>query len=114
MLGCFFGLGFLKKVLRLENVLRLGPYHVWAGLFIVVTLQMSTALRPILGSAEPFLPTEKRFFLEHWGETLSQRKVLVLRELPQPEESVVAESTSTTARKATGRGTAEQNPYLTR
>ena len=41
----------------------------WSLIFIVVTFQMSTSLRPLLAPAEDtFLPTEKRFFLEHWGE----------------------------------------------
>ena len=41
----------------------------WSLIFIVVTFQMSTSLRPLLGPAEEtFLPTEKRFFLEHWGQ----------------------------------------------
>jgi hypothetical protein len=33
-----------------------------------VTLQVSCALRPILGKAENFMPGEKKFFLEHWGD----------------------------------------------
>lgn len=39
---------------------------VWMGLFLLVTLQMSTALRPIIGTAPTLLPTEKKFFLAHW------------------------------------------------
>lgn len=39
---------------------------VWMGIFLVVTLQMSTALRPIIGTAPTLLPTQKKFFLEHW------------------------------------------------
>lgn len=42
---------------------------LWIVMFFVVTLQMSTALRPILGRGESFLPQEKKFFLTHWGES---------------------------------------------
>lgn len=45
--------------------------HVWCALFLLVSLQMTTALRPIVGKADTLLPMEKRFFLEHWGKTLS-------------------------------------------
>jgi hypothetical protein len=43
-----------------------GYLNTWIMIFIIVTLQMSTALRPIIGKADTLLPTEKRFFLGHW------------------------------------------------
>jgi len=33
-------------------------------------VQMTTALRPILGTADTFLPAEKQFFVSHWGDCL--------------------------------------------
>jgi hypothetical protein len=39
---------------------------VWSIIFVLVALQMTTALRPILGTSETLLPTEKKFFLRHW------------------------------------------------
>ncbi|WP_395737967.1 hypothetical protein [Prosthecobacter sp.] len=39
---------------------------IWMGIFLVVTLQMSTALRPLIGTATTLLPEKKMFFLEHW------------------------------------------------
>lgn len=42
----------------------------WMVLFVLVMLQMTTALRPILGQAPTFLPPEKRFFLSHWTQHL--------------------------------------------
>lgn len=48
-----------------------GQYlKLWALIFVVVTLQMSTALRPIIGEAETLLPQEKKFFLNHWMDEL--------------------------------------------
>jgi hypothetical protein len=44
---------------------------VWAIVFCLVTLQLSTSLRPILGRSEHFLQlNEKRFFLQHWVESM--------------------------------------------
>jgi hypothetical protein len=31
---------------------------------------MTTALRPIIGKADTLLPTEKKFFLQHWGDSM--------------------------------------------
>lgn len=41
-------------------------------IFTVVTLQMATSLRPLIGTAETFLPQEKRFFLQHWAEQFAE------------------------------------------
>jgi hypothetical protein len=51
------------------------PYlGAWMLLFLLVTLQMSTALRPIIDSSPRFLPEGRKFFLEHWfGCVTSQR-----------------------------------------
>ncbi len=47
-----------------------GGLGVWMVIYIVVSLQMMTAMRPIIGSADTLLPTEKQFFLTHWVETM--------------------------------------------
>ena len=44
--------------------------HLWLLIFLTVTLQMSTALRPLLGTSQNLLPQEKKFFLTHWIENL--------------------------------------------
>ena len=45
---------------------------LWCGIFLLVTLQMSTTLRPIIGSEEKlFHFTEKKGFLQHWADNLS-------------------------------------------
>ena len=49
-----------------------GQYlKIWSLIFVVVTLQMSTALRPIIGEAETLLPQEKKFFINHWMDEMS-------------------------------------------
>lgn len=47
---------------------------LWMLIYIVVSLQMMTALRPIIGHADTLLPTEKRFFLAHWTQTLGAER----------------------------------------
>lgn len=49
---------------------------VWVGIYIIVCLQMMTALRPIIGHSDTFLPKEKQFFLMHMAETLNGGKPL--------------------------------------
>jgi hypothetical protein len=39
-------------------------------IFLLVAMQMTTALRPIIGTSENFLPKEKKFFLVHWGDCM--------------------------------------------
>ncbi len=65
-----FGLRFLHAGFRQFQARSPGIFTVWTILFLVVVLQMSTALRPLLGRAPTLLPTEKKFFLTHWGESL--------------------------------------------
>lgn len=47
--------------------------RVWIAIYVVVCLQMITALRPVVGSSPTFLPTEKKFFLAHMVETLAPK-----------------------------------------
>lgn len=70
------GLGFGLRLLRmLMDQLRVGDrlhLKVWATIFILVSLQMTTALRPIVGTAERWLPAEKKFFIAHWIESIGR------------------------------------------
>jgi len=61
-----FGTGFLLKMLNQSTNEKKNPVRVWIGIFLLVTLQMSTTLRPLIGSSDHLFTTEKRFFLEHW------------------------------------------------
>lgn len=70
------GLGFGLRLLRmLMDQLRVGDrlhLKVWATIFILVSLQMTTALRPIVGTSERWLPAEKKFFVAHWIESIGR------------------------------------------
>ena len=45
---------------------------IWSAVFLLVTLQMTTSLRPILGRSETRLTQEKKFFLQHWGDNFGE------------------------------------------
>ena len=62
--------GLLRKL----NGGKQAPWQVglWLTIFFIVTLQISTALRPLLGTATTHFPTEKKFFLAHWSEEINR------------------------------------------
>ena len=61
----FLGAGFAGTQAKSQAGLR-----VWAVIFILVCLQLTTALRPIIGKADTVLPTEKKFFIKHWFDCM--------------------------------------------
>jgi hypothetical protein len=65
-----FGLRFLETGFSHSNARSLAGFRTWVVIFLLVALQMTTALRPILGKSETFLPAEKKFFVAHWGDCL--------------------------------------------
>ena len=69
-LSLAFGLRLLLAASASLGTQGAGYIHTWMAIFIVVTLQMSTALRPIIGKADNLLPTEKKFFVTHWFEEM--------------------------------------------
>ena len=64
-----FSLRFLNSVVSATGGAQKGPLTIWSVVFLLVTLQMTTTLRPILGRSDVFLSQEKKFFLQHWGES---------------------------------------------
>ena len=69
-IATFFGLRFLENGFSHSKARSNAGLNTWTVIFILVALQMTTALRPIVGTADTFMPTEKKFFLSHWGECL--------------------------------------------
>lgn len=67
-----FSFRFLKMALRETGATQDAPLLIWISIFLLVTLQLSTSLRPILGRSDKFLTTEKKFFLAHWGEMMGE------------------------------------------
>ena len=75
-----FGFRFLKIAVSSTGARSKVPLIVWSSIFLVVTLQMSTSLRPILGRSNKFLTDEKKFFLQHWMESAG-------KSLPDPNSA---------------------------
>lgn len=69
MIAVFFAFKFLKSVIYATGGSQKGPIYIWSSIFLLVTLQMTTSLRPILGRSDQLLTQEKKFFLEHWSDT---------------------------------------------
>jgi hypothetical protein len=61
-----FGYRLLSAGFGLLGKAYSGGLAFWAFVFLLVSFQMSTILRPILGTSKVFLADEKLFFLTHW------------------------------------------------
>lgn len=72
LIALAFGYKFLRAALRETGATQSIPLLIWVSIFLLVTLQLSTSLRPILGTSQNFLTSEKRFFLQHWGDTIGE------------------------------------------
>jgi hypothetical protein len=71
-IGISFGLRLIGGTSRLLGGHGHGHMKLWNLIFILVCLQMTTTLRPIVGTSAHFFPGEKKFFLAHWFETLDK------------------------------------------
>ena len=71
LVAMWFGMGLLKRCMTWANHSAKGNLRAWMAIYLIVSLQMTTSLRPIIGHADTFLPSEKQFFLAHWQECLS-------------------------------------------
>ena len=72
LVSTIFGLRFLSGAFAHSNARSSAGLNTWIVIFMLVALQMTTALRPIVGTADTFMPTEKRFFLAHWFDCMEK------------------------------------------
>jgi len=70
-IAVFFGLRFLENGFSHSQARSTAGLNTWIIIFVLVCIQMTTALRPIVGKADTFLPTKKKFFVTHWGDSLN-------------------------------------------
>lgn len=72
--ACIFGLKFIYTGFSHFRTRSFAGLQVWMVVFVLVALQMTTALRPIIGRGKTFLPpaNEKKFFLTHWMDCMNQ------------------------------------------
>ncbi len=71
LISAFFGLRFLETGFAHSKARSHAGLNTWIIIFVLVVIQMTTALRPIVGTAPTLLPTEKKFFVTHWGDCLN-------------------------------------------
>jgi len=69
-IATLFGLRFLQAGFLYSQARSRAGFYTWVIIFVLVSLQMTTALRPIIGKSDTFLPTEKKFFVAHWSNCL--------------------------------------------
>jgi hypothetical protein len=69
-IATIFGLRFLEAGFSHTKARSNAGLNTWVIIFVLVVLQMTTALRPILGKADTFFPPEKKSFVSHWGDSL--------------------------------------------
>jgi len=101
-----FSFRFLRMALRETGATQNAPLMIWISIFLLVTLQLSTSLRPILGRSDDFLTTEKKFFLAHWGDMMGKN-------LREPAAIEPPQTSQRSGRNPSGEGNAKgwiENP----
>jgi hypothetical protein len=73
LIGLTFGLRLVSATSHFRSEGHRGGLKSWSLIFILVCLQMTTTLRPIIGHSDSFLPREKKFFLVHWLDSLGKK-----------------------------------------
>ncbi len=63
------GIRYVSQGLRALRAAKPHIVALWCLVFLLTMVQMSTTLRPLVGTSPEFLSQEKKFFLIHWGET---------------------------------------------
>ena len=73
-IATIFGMRFLSAGFAGTQARSNVGLNVWAIIFILVCLQLTTALRPIIGKSDKPFPgaTEKKFFIKHWFDCLDK------------------------------------------
>lgn len=69
-----YGLALLRRGFERFEASSFGHLRVWSLMFVLVMLQMTATLRPLIGTSETFLPVEKQFFVATWSEAIWGKK----------------------------------------
>lgn len=70
LIGVYYGTRFLGAATGFLHGEKGRHIAVWSGIFLLVSLQMMTTLRPIVGTEDALFQAEKKFFVSHWIQTL--------------------------------------------
>jgi hypothetical protein len=74
-IAALFGLRFLNTAFSHSQAKSSAGFNTWVVIFMLVVVQMTTALRPIIGTPgvkESFFPEKKQFFLSYWADCLKE------------------------------------------
>jgi hypothetical protein len=71
-IGIAFGLRLIGAMCRQAGAKGNGHLRIWTMIFLLVCFQMTTTLRPIIARSAAFFPSEKKFFISYWFETLGK------------------------------------------
>ncbi|HXC99488.1 MAG TPA: hypothetical protein VN048_09115 [Verrucomicrobiae bacterium] len=76
LVATIFGVRFLNAGFRHFSSQSDAGLRVWVVIFLLVALQMTTALRPIIGKSDHFLPSavDKQFFVTHWMNCINSEQ----------------------------------------
>src|SRR5882672_4339420 len=75
-IATYFGVRFLSTgFAHLSG--KPGGLRVWVVIFLLVMAQMTTTLRPLVGTSDAFLQKEKKFFVKHWIEQIEKPSATV-------------------------------------
>ena len=72
LISTLFGMRVLLKAASSLKCKNMFYPLFWILIFLITSLQMMTALRPMIGTADTILPKEKMFFMYHWGKLFSE------------------------------------------
>jgi hypothetical protein len=70
VISSILGLGLVNRALSAMNRNPVRT-RLWSPLFVLVVLQMTTTLRPLVGPADGAFIHSRSFFLAHWAETMA-------------------------------------------
>jgi hypothetical protein len=82
-----FALRFLNTVAGATGGHKKTPLRLWGIIFLLVTLQLTTSLRPILGRSDELFTQEKKFFLQHWYTGLDESLPDITPNTSSPDEN---------------------------
>jgi hypothetical protein len=69
-----FGLRLLMKTADAVGLVSKWVLAFWGLIFVLVSLQIATNLRPIIGPFSGFAYPDKMFFVEHWWQSMKAGK----------------------------------------
>jgi hypothetical protein len=74
-IAALFGWRFVSNAFSHSQAKSTLGFSIWILMFMLVAIQMTTALRPIIGTPgvkESFFPDKKQFFLGYWADCLKE------------------------------------------